>query len=347
MADPIAAMLGLEIDDEEKTRALADSLRGRKRAADFFSVSTINPIAKGAQAEAGDVMASAEEVGGLRKALAEREATAERDRLKQAFDAEQQRKRLEATAEQGRLDRAADLESNQTLAGYGLKPAAKQVDQYNELTNLMGQVDSIKGMEAEFTKEQRDMADSPVADVGIGLAETILPDGASRIVEEAYYDDPKVREWQSKGTRLTSRVSQLASGMAVTGYEMKDRDKWSPWARGISLTERKTRLNNLETDFKRQQGTLYKTHRGYFNEPGWMAADRAAKDAEVQAAAVEAAESAAIGEVIDPYDALTDEEVAAAYAERQAEKLRRQRAEEARQMGATGQTGDYGLGEGP
>lgn len=73
MADPIAALLGLEIDDEEKTRALADTLRGRKRAADFFSLSTVDPIARGAQAEAGDVLASAKTAGSLRQTMANRE----------------------------------------------------------------------------------------------------------------------------------------------------------------------------------------------------------------------------------------------------------------------------------
>ena len=120
--DPISAMLGLDIDDEEKTRALADRLRGRKSAADFFSLSTIKPISRMAIAEQGDVMDSAKTAGGLRRARAARDAAAQlqQDSIAArvtAADVKEGRRQAALTAEQ---DYDADLLGKQRSYDEGM-----------------------------------------------------------------------------------------------------------------------------------------------------------------------------------------------------------------------------------
>ena len=67
MASIESMLMGASTDDE-KARMLADSLRGQKRAADLFSMSTISPLAGAARAESQNVMDSAKCGGVLREA---------------------------------------------------------------------------------------------------------------------------------------------------------------------------------------------------------------------------------------------------------------------------------------
>lgn len=62
--DPISAMLGLQKDDES-LKALADGLRGRQKAADFFALTTVPQIARGAQNEQALVADAATRAGSL------------------------------------------------------------------------------------------------------------------------------------------------------------------------------------------------------------------------------------------------------------------------------------------
>ena len=50
------------------------------------------------------------------------------------------------------------------------------------------------------------------------------------------------------------------SGLAVTGYEMTDRQKWSPNAVGISSANSRERLNNLLDKLKGQQTIAEQTY---------------------------------------------------------------------------------------
>lgn len=102
MSDPISALLG-PVSHEDQLQALADSLRKRKRAADFFAMSTIKPLAQAGQTSGAEIMDSAKQQGLLRQAVAEAQATAE---AKQAD--------RDARSEEGRLNRAASMQ--RTLA---------------------------------------------------------------------------------------------------------------------------------------------------------------------------------------------------------------------------------------
>lgn len=76
------------------------------------------------------------------------------------------------------------------------------------------------------------------------------------IEEEAVFTDPDVRQYRTKIARLESDFSKLASGLAVTGFEMADRKKWSPYAEGISQEERENRLENLQEMLVREKTTF-------------------------------------------------------------------------------------------
>lgn len=77
----IDALMGLGISEEEQLKMLADSLRGRQRAADFFALSSVEPISRAAEGEQKRVTTSAAQAGLLNKALREERGRNERSRL--------------------------------------------------------------------------------------------------------------------------------------------------------------------------------------------------------------------------------------------------------------------------
>jgi hypothetical protein len=117
MVDSISALMS-PATEEEQLKALAEGLRGRKQAADFFALSTIAPLQQMAQGQQTEIQEAAKAQGGLRKALADREqrtADREADRLSReqiAADALAQRT---YDADQNRLLR-------QTLAASSVSP---------------------------------------------------------------------------------------------------------------------------------------------------------------------------------------------------------------------------------
>lgn len=95
----IDALLGLDISDEEKMRVLSDQLRGKKRAADFFALSTVEPIQRAAAGKQQDILQSAQQAGVLNRAMQERAASEEEARLQR-----------ELTASEGEANRANALQ---------------------------------------------------------------------------------------------------------------------------------------------------------------------------------------------------------------------------------------------
>lgn len=81
MSDQYAMMMGLDLTDEERMRMLADSLRGKQEAADFFALSTVPNISGAATARGEELKDTAERVGVLKNALADRQSREEQDEL--------------------------------------------------------------------------------------------------------------------------------------------------------------------------------------------------------------------------------------------------------------------------
>ena len=114
----IDALLGLN-----DTQALADRLRGRDRAAQFFGMSTIEPLSRAAQAEQQNVQRAAQERGGLERALRAEQMRTQREQQAQAERmAEGQRERdfRAAEAEKDREARAALEDAKAARKGSGL-----------------------------------------------------------------------------------------------------------------------------------------------------------------------------------------------------------------------------------
>jgi hypothetical protein len=125
----------------------------------------------------------------------------------------------------------------------GLKPSSEAVKTYRGAVRMRGVLEELADM-------RKRMSETGLADLNEPKTQallSVLPDAVMRLGEEATQGS-EARQYFSRLSRLESELSKLASGLAVTGFEMKDRQKWSPNAPGISDAERQRRLDNLDKD---------------------------------------------------------------------------------------------------
>jgi uncharacterized protein YlxW (UPF0749 family) len=105
MVDSINALMS-PATEEEQLKALAEGLRGRRQAADFFALSTIAPLQQMAQGQQAEVLDAAKQQGVLRKALADRQSRESREATRQNL-AERQ---FEYLQEQDEYEKGIDAE---------------------------------------------------------------------------------------------------------------------------------------------------------------------------------------------------------------------------------------------
>lgn len=133
----IDALMGLGLTDEEKTRILADALRGKQRAADFFALSTVPNIQKAAASKQEAILGSAQQAGLARTRLQEMRSREEEGRKDRESREEQERlnresyERRAAMTPSGMsrymgLTRGRDKDGNVVM--FGLNPQTQQMD---------------------------------------------------------------------------------------------------------------------------------------------------------------------------------------------------------------------------
>ena len=67
---------------------------------------------------------------------------------------------------------------------------------------------------------------------------------------------PEQVDWLAKGRRMEQELTRIESGMQVTGFELENLKKWSPWASGLTNRERTKRLENVHNAFGRKASAI-------------------------------------------------------------------------------------------
>ena len=154
----------------------------------------------------------------------------------------------------------------------GVNPSAADRTLYVGAHRSMTMLDDLMATANTFDKAQTRMADQPIIVAGIDMAAP--NDDFARIArEELIYKDPKVRDFMSRGAKLESDFSKLMAGLNLTQFEIIDRQKWSPFANGISQDARKARMGDLKKLLTEQTDIFDEL---YGNK--WGAAVKRAKD---------------------------------------------------------------------
>tara|TARA_R110000803_G_scaffold210818_1_gene283951 strand:- start:1794 stop:2486 length:693 start_codon:yes stop_codon:yes gene_type:complete len=125
----------------------------------------------------------------------------------------------------------------------GVKPSASDRTLYVGAHRSMTMLDDLMDTADGFSKTQSRMADQPLK---IATFDLLPPDFARIARETGAYTDPKVRNFMSRGAKLESDFSKLMAGLNLTQFEIIDRQKWSPFANGISHDARKERMVDLK-----------------------------------------------------------------------------------------------------
>lgn len=255
MANGIETLLGMGLGPEDDMRALARNLRREQAIGDYHSGSSSQRVSDYGRNLSERSRKSAQVGGGLRQAQAQ-EATRKLER-----DEDYQR---DLAAGELRHKRAKDVlkfrEDIKAPVSNKIKPTGKAVESYLKSRQLIEQITDVQGLRADLSPEKVEMLNKPLMDT---ITDFALPAGIERYVQGQFiYDDPDVKAYREKVADIESEFSKLMSGLAVTGYEMADRQKWSPYASGISQEDRERRLVNLSDKLKTQRSLQEETYTG-------------------------------------------------------------------------------------
>jgi len=174
-------------------------------------------------------------------------------------DSQGNRVNLNGFVPYGQWSSAMTARSKARSGASGIKPTGSERKTANEAKRLQGVVADLAKLRGEMSEKGLAELDSPITQGAL----SVLPNVGQRWGEEAFYSDPTTRKYMSRLARLESRLSQLASGLAVTGFEMSDRQKWSPNAPGISDAERAKRLSNINKDLISEVSTFNEYYPSY------------------------------------------------------------------------------------
>ncbi len=283
MADNISTLLGLGLGPQDDMEALARSLRNEQSYGDFYGGSSIKETADYGK-RLSDRQTQAAQRGGVLRQAMEREATrkAELEAMNQRGltaegvrvgerDEDYSRKQADSTLAHERRMELKKLANEQKLVvdkaksdaalikdKKKLRPTGKATEDYLRSKQLVEQISGVQGIESGFTADQLEMVDNPVIDT---VTDLFLPDGAERLLQDSViYTDPTVKKYRENVADIESEFSKLMSGLAVSGFEMKDRKKWSPYAEGVSQATRSRRLQNLNDKLGIQIGLKEQTY---------------------------------------------------------------------------------------
>lgn len=319
MADAIDILLGGGSGPATSTKSLADALRGQQNYGDFLSMSQIPQLAQQGQANRRQATAAAARGGRLRKAAQAREDALSRREVEDEYRAgrdeyrSEQDARANARADEGMSLRRAQAALAQRVAAHkmanpagkgralGQKPSASMQKDALGALSLGQQLGESADIYDALTDEQK-------AEAGNAYKSTLtsmVPTAAlQNLAKGALYDDATLN-YLATEDRVTSTLTKLASGLAVSGFELKDREKWSPSAAGITGEQRDSRRNIIRSEFARA------IHNYNLQYPDFAVQTGEERDQQAQAAADEVIESAESGTA--PTDlplALPDTEVA-------------------------------------
>tara|TARA_R110002153_G_scaffold79805_1_gene203420 strand:- start:1685 stop:2416 length:732 start_codon:yes stop_codon:yes gene_type:complete len=136
-----------------------------------------------------------------------------------------------------------EVEPDRTENQVGIKPSAADRTLYVGAHRSMTMLDDLMATANGFSKKQNQQADSPLE---VAIYDYLPQDFARIAREKQVYKDKDVRNFMSRGAKLESDFSKLMAGLNLTQFEIIDRQKWSPFANGISQDARKDRMVDLK-----------------------------------------------------------------------------------------------------
>ncbi len=134
-------------------------------------------------------------------------------------------------------------------SGSGLAPSSTAQALYLKQQQLKDDMEAATAIYEGLGEDGLAELNQPIKQ---GLKSFFVPDEAQRMIETQMYNDPEAKDYMGRLARLESTFSEMISGKAVSGFEMKDRQKWSINAAGIDDAERQRRVKRMLQEVKNQ-----------------------------------------------------------------------------------------------
>lgn len=257
--------------DEEKMRAAANRLRRREAFATLGAFSGDPVLGQWGRGEMGNLR---EQAQALRKAR--QEAVTPRptgtpgymytpakgvfpiEGYQAAQDAARQQKMELEMFKATQKARAAANKREQDMADRLAFERAKLEmptrTQAAEARKTMAYLPEIESLATEL----QDIEIPTGAEVGAGAARSLplsMGEAVAAGIERAGMTEEAV-DWLARGRKFEQDIIRLASGLAVTGFELENVKKWSPYALGLTNRERTQRLQNIHNQLGREAAAI-------------------------------------------------------------------------------------------
>lgn len=262
MVNEIDILLGGDMNPQQtETEAMAAVLRGQLNEGNALGMSTIGGVSQFGNQQSKAARQGAKQAGRLKQSL-EKEARAQKEIEAKEARAFKQWEKKQSRQQQDKMDfeqfKNNMLNETKDASPKGIKPSASATKDYIQTKRVMSGLTDAIGMVEGFNAKEADQMDSPIIDA---VTDTLVPATAERYLQDQFiYNEPKVKEFRSAIAGVEAEIRKILSGTQVTGYELKDIQKWSPNAAGIGLDTRKQRMKKILSDwgkFKTAQEEMY------------------------------------------------------------------------------------------
>jgi hypothetical protein len=268
MEDIYSAIIGEPTSDREKLMMIAEKLRKREMLGQLGQLTgdrVISPMGAGIVKQ---VSAQAEDIGRrgetarYRKyqekqsadTLAQRAAEQAWQEKFQAGQLGLQRAQLAQAREIARLNRDALLERARLAAEAKKTPSNAELKAASTAEQKARAADRLSGWAGRLGNEMPEGSVNAKKDLTYDILATIKPAWGEAFRSKAYNADQKT--WRAEADRFDQEVSNLAAGLAITGYELANKMKWSPFAPGLSPDDSVARATVLKKVFDEQAKSI-------------------------------------------------------------------------------------------
>lgn len=165
----------------------------------------------------------------------------------------------EAYDEAVRQEQAYKTEFQKQKDAEALKRA--NLIQFNNNPKMTAGVAERLGESQRLVNESQSLLDnweSGSVHAGVDTATSFIEDGMlspfKPMIENAAYT-PAQQYQRARSSQLESSISKLMAGLALTGFELGERKKWSPFAPGLTDAQSKQRLGIINEIFREKIAT--------------------------------------------------------------------------------------------
>ena len=174
--------------------------------------------------------------------------TSVNDQYQKALEDEQARKE-ELWLEHQRIKDKSAMDRAEVKAYLPQKPSAGERKDVAEADRLVAESEAL-------LSNWQTGSSNPLIDIPTDyFLEGTSFDSLKPVIEKYAYS-PEQLDQRTRSAQLESSISKLMAGLALTGFELGERKKWSPFTAGMSDEQSRARLTIIQDIFKNKSAAI-------------------------------------------------------------------------------------------